>query len=207
MPAVAAEPIGNLRMRGRQFQDGETNVQYSILQTKKEAQSTRLISCVALLFAACSACSMYVLLRNSDSHAEFPEGTEVIRPGWAWTTVPAVVREEASMESTKVAVIPAKTRVLVSELRGVRARIAEPIEGWISCVSDGRQIVTLKEVDEELNALREKLLGQQKVQRQVDAALKKRKETKGVPQPQPRKKAAEQVTGTPSQDQSEQESP
>ena len=27
---------------------------------------------------------------------------EVIRPGWAWTTVPAIVREAASFNSTRL---------------------------------------------------------------------------------------------------------
>mmetsp|Transcript_66567 Transcript_66567/g.156117 ORF Transcript_66567/g.156117 Transcript_66567/m.156117 type:complete len:214 (-) Transcript_66567:118-759(-) len=179
----------NLRMRGRQCHEGESTAHYSILQTRKEAHSTRRIACAALLFAACSAGSMYVLLRNAGDlleMREFPEGLEVIRPGWAWTTDPAIVRESASLKSTQLGVIPGKQRVLVSEVRGVRARILEPQEGWISCVSDGKQLVTSKEVDDELNQVRHKLLIQQKIQRKIDQALEKRKVEKGVPTRVPR---------------------
>ena len=194
------EPCASLRLRGRQCQvEGESNVHYSILQTRKEAQSTRCIAAVALLFAACSAVSMCLLLRWGGFDLEvrdFPEDMEVIEPGWAWTTVPAVVRAAPALDSTKLGVIPAKQRVLVSELRGVRARIKEPMEGWISCVSDGTQIVTRQEVDEELNQVRKKLLTHQKIQRNIDAALEKRKTEKGVPPPRTRSRKANQAEST-----------
>mmetsp|Transcript_2537 Transcript_2537/g.6075 ORF Transcript_2537/g.6075 Transcript_2537/m.6075 type:complete len:206 (+) Transcript_2537:40-657(+) len=181
---MPARDLSEATLRRRLPEPGnESPAPYEILQTSRDARGAKHIA-TAALFAACCSLGAFVALQKpfeAEDFREFPPGMEVVEPGWAWTTVPAAVRETAALGSTKLGVIAAKQRVLVQELQGVRARIKEPLEGWISCISsDGIQVVTTEDVDDELTQIRKKLLEHQKVQRDIVATLQAAKD-KGLP--------------------------
>jgi len=97
---------------------------------------------------------------------------EQIQPGWAWTEVPAVVRDDMSRYSAEIGKLAAQECVRVKEVRGTRARISEPLAGWVSTVSrDGVQVLTGSINDQELIGRRDTLLKLQKTQRKLHRAI------------------------------------
>lgn len=76
-------------------------------------------------------------------------GVPLLTRGWARCLTNAVVREGHSPESARVAVIRERTKVLVAEVRGRRVRIAEPISGWVSSMSnDGVEVLRMVQREE-----------------------------------------------------------
>eukprot|EP00931_Biecheleriopsis_adriatica_P102300 TRINITY_DN7728_c0_g1_i1.p1 TRINITY_DN7728_c0_g1~~TRINITY_DN7728_c0_g1_i1.p1 ORF type:complete len:243 (-),score=45.57 TRINITY_DN7728_c0_g1_i1:41-769(-) len=185
---MAGMDQSHVRLRKSDVTEGSSD--YTVLeQTRKDTQSTRRLALIALVVAGISVLALALPLlqswhaarRDAQVYGEVPDWMEeTIKPGWLWTRVPAVVRKEASKDSEQVGIVRARDRVKVVEVRGIRARISEPLEGWLSSVSEstGRniQVLTNEETDEELTEVREKLLKFQKVQRDLIAALEKSKD-------------------------------
>ena len=180
-----------VELRRRRGQDHGSD--YELLQqTRDSARSTRRIAGVSLALAA-SCLVSYLALREEPAEP-FPEDMEEIKPGWAWTTVPALVRKGESMpralihghrlllrQSPQVGIVDKEMRVLVKELRGIRARISEPYVGWISCVSGKVQVVTRHTASETVKQVTKDMLYLQKGQRDTLKSLEKMKAKPLVP--------------------------
>ncbi|CAJ1390524.1 unnamed protein product [Effrenium voratum] len=160
----------------------ESEARYAALQQTRleadgKARATQRLAMLAVVVALAAVLAVGGLLWFRPSAKpegpSFPPDMEEIHPGWVSATVPVIVREEASKESKQLGILEANTRLYVQEVRGVRARIVEPMEGWVSCVSGNVQVLTVHEVDEELREVRQKLLAHQKTQRDLLAALEK----------------------------------
>lgn len=164
-----------VRVYGREVM--ESSSEYKLLQqTRDEATTTRRIALGSLLVALCSVVAVY-MLQNATStgssitlRESFPGNMEEIQPGWAWTTVPAIVRSDKSLKSKQLGIVQGDTRVMVKEVKGIRARISEPMAGWISCISGDVQVVT-KHEDEQLQQIKKRIMAHQKSQRDLLAAL------------------------------------
>lgn len=83
-------------------------------------------------------------------------------------------------QSKKVGIVKAASRVLVKEVRGIRARITEPMAGWISCVSGNVQVVTRHETDEHIKKVKREVMAHQKTQRDLLTALENVKRKGGI---------------------------
>ncbi|CAJ1383013.1 unnamed protein product [Effrenium voratum] len=68
-----------------------------------------------------------------------------IGPGWARTLVEANVREGRAKRSELRGALPAGSRVLIAEVRGPRAQLSQPYEGWISVVTAQQEPVLVQE--------------------------------------------------------------
>lgn len=170
------EPTGmrqRIRLSGREI-SAESTTEYKLLQqARDEAVMTRRIALGSLLVALCSVVAVF-LFQDSMSFENsfgFPANMEEIEPGWVWTTVPAIVRSEKSKQSKQLGIVEAETRVLVKEVQGTRARISEPMHGWISCISGDVQVVTRHETDSKLKKIKETIMAHQKSQRDLLGAL------------------------------------
>ena len=154
----------------------ESSSEYKLLQqTRDEATTTRRIALGSVLVALCSVVAVYMLQNGTSTGSSvlresFPANMEEIQPGWAWTTVPAIVRSDKSLISNQLGIVQGDTRVLVKEVKGIRARISEPMAGWISCISGDVQVVT-KHEDEQLQQIKKRIMAHQKSQRDLLAAL------------------------------------
>jgi len=163
-----------IRISGREIT--ESSSEYRLLQqTRDEASLTRRIALGSLLVALCSVGAVFLYQDSPirSLEASFPANMEEIQPGWVWTTVPAIVRSEKSLQSKQVGIVEAEARVLVKEVQGTRARISEPMAGWISCISGDVQVVTSHEADAQLKEIKRKIMAHQKSQRDLLAALER----------------------------------
>jgi len=68
-------------------------------------------------------------------------------------TVPTMVRERMSLDSTPVGGIAPGTEVTVEEINGLRVRISEPLEGWISSQAQNGIRILLQMRQEDLDHL------------------------------------------------------
>eukprot|EP00434_Breviolum_minutum_P002425 symbB.v1.2.002143.t1/scaffold106.1/size366728/31 len=164
-----------VRVYGREVM--ESSSEYKLLQqTRDEATTTRRIALGSLLVALCSVVAVYMFQNGTSTGSSitlresFPGNMEEIQPGWAWTTVPAIVRSDKSLKSKQLGIVQGDTRVMVKEVKGIRARISEPMAGWISCISGDVQVVT-KHEDEQLQQIKKRIMAHQKSQRDLLAAL------------------------------------
>eukprot|EP00438_Fugacium_kawagutii_P030725 Skav209835 [mRNA] locus=scaffold2703:226376:226954:- [translate_table: standard] len=162
-----------IRLSGREI-SAESTTEYKLLQqARDEAVMTRRIALGSLLVALCSVVAVFLLhpWNSFENSFGFPANMEEIKPGWVWTTVPAIVRSEKSKQSKQLGIVEAETRVLVKEVQGTRARISEPMSGWISCISGDVQVVTRHETDSKIKRVKETILAHQKSQRDLLGAL------------------------------------
>ncbi|CAK9081917.1 unnamed protein product [Durusdinium trenchii] len=182
---MAGEPDVRRRVRplsvsGREV--SESSSHYKLLQqTRDEARWTWRIASASFLVALLSLGAFLSCSRTEEpALTQFPSDMEEVTPGWAWTTVPAIVRQERSLQSKKVGIVKAASRVLVKEVRGIRARITEPMAGWISCVSGNVQVVTRHETDEHIKKVKREVMAHQKTQRDLLTALENVKRKGGI---------------------------
>eukprot|EP01062_Namystynia_karyoxenos_P056408 TRINITY_DN47364_c0_g1_i1.p1 TRINITY_DN47364_c0_g1~~TRINITY_DN47364_c0_g1_i1.p1 ORF type:complete len:536 (+),score=86.68 TRINITY_DN47364_c0_g1_i1:109-1716(+) len=75
-----------------------------------------------------------LLAANAAATHQYPAFSLQDTPGRAVVVymVGALVREEESPDSTEVITLPMGTQCTIAELRGRRARITTPVEGWLS---------------------------------------------------------------------------
>mmetsp|Transcript_1048 Transcript_1048/g.1838 ORF Transcript_1048/g.1838 Transcript_1048/m.1838 type:complete len:286 (-) Transcript_1048:61-918(-) len=139
-------------------EDSDDQATDFLVEAQREVRVARRFAISSMLLAGAAVAALVAtVFQNTSAKSDVTKATVLDNtvypvfpgvpppsPGWARCITNAVVREEHSPESTKVAVIREKTKVLVAEVRGRRVRIEEPINGWVSSMSsDGIEVIRM----------------------------------------------------------------